>query len=43
MFAQKVQERFVKWTTPLKATLAVAALSDVAKTRKELIADFFTE
>jgi transposase InsO family protein len=37
--AQKVQERFVKWTTPLKATPAVATLTDVAKTRKELIAE----
>ena len=39
MFAQKVQERFVKWTTPLKATPVVATLSDVTKTKKELIAE----
>jgi transposase InsO family protein len=37
--AQKVQERFIKWTTPLKAALMVDALADVAKTKKQLLAE----
>jgi hypothetical protein len=37
--AQKVQARFIKWTTPLKASPMVGTLADVAKSRKELIAE----
>jgi len=39
MVAQKIQERFIKWTTPLKATPAAAILADVTKTKKQLIAE----
>src|SRR5690242_7860516 len=34
-----MQERFIQWTTPLKASPAVGTLADVAKTKKELIAE----
>jgi transposase InsO family protein len=37
--AQNCQARFVKWTTPPKATPAVASLADVAKTKKQLMAE----
>ena len=37
--AQKVQERFVKLTTPIKAAPVVATLSDVVKTKKDFIAE----
>ncbi len=37
--AQKVQERLIKWITPLKVAPVVATLADIAKTKKELIAE----
>ena len=37
--AQKVQERFIKGTTPLKVGLMVGTLVDFSKSKKELIAE----
>ena len=37
--AQNFQERFVKWTTPLKAASMVGTLADVAKTKKQLLTE----
>jgi hypothetical protein len=34
---QKTQEYYIKWITPLKAAPLVGTLTDVAKTKKELI------
>lgn len=36
---QKAQARFVKWTTALKVAPAVATLADIAKTKKQLLAE----
>jgi transposase InsO family protein len=37
--AQNFQERFVKWTTPLKVASMVGTLTDIAKTKKQLLTE----
>jgi hypothetical protein len=39
LVAQKVQECFIKWTTPIKAASVISTLTDFPQTKKQLLAE----